>query len=269
LDKFDISDGNDLKKQNKLDEINNVSEYLDIDSNLLRLSREIRGICNLKGIVIPQSELIYPTIKNDELQEVNLYKTEIQNELKRESRKYLRDKYLTKVISIRKSIQVKLSIDSELRDEKNNYVVIDQLRTNTIFHSIDSVIDSTREINNNLSYSVGCHVKSSPLLKGDIEQSMEPVLKVKYKGVYIKTKIKPTVGDYEISIEREIPIKFLKKNLEVSCSTLNLRNVEWDILCPLSTDNFFYLGGDVPVMGVDAGGDALDNQVHAGFSFNF
>jgi len=233
--------------------------------NLNRLGKEITSLYKYNGISIRPKDIILA----DDLDDIDLLEEEVQRELKREARNYLKEKYLTKVIMFKESLKLKLSVDSdnEIIDFQNKSILTQN--PVKILHSIDSVIDRTIGISKDLKYSLGFRVHSSSIIEGDIIEGIEPVLKFKYKTMEMRTKFKPANNIYEFELKGKIPLKATKGKLSYSISTENLNNADWNINYSLKEGSFFYFGGDIPFAQRDHDGDELKRSMMAGFYLTF
>jgi len=216
--------------------------------HLNRLGKEIGSIYRAYGFLNPQEAALYPHVHSRDLEYMNYFKEEIHEELKREARNYLKERYLTKVFDFRDNIRLKMSLDSDAEVGGEHKTLVSLKNTRRVFHSLESALVKTKVISPNLRYSVGCHIRSSPLLNGELSDAMEPVLKVNYKKMEIKTKYRPSNNVCEIEIRGRIPVRRLMNGrLGFSVSSENLSNADWEINYSLENGNFFFIGGALPV----------------------
>jgi hypothetical protein len=237
----------------------------EIRFNLDRLGKEISSIYKYNGFLITPKDLILA----DGLDDFDFLKEDVQGELKREARNYLKEKYLTKVVKFRDTLKMKLCLDSdsEMVDFREKTAVVQN--PTKILHNIDSVVDRTVGVSPDLNYSIGLRLRSSPIFNGDLVDAIEPVLKVQYRTIEMRTKFKPASNIYEIELSGDVPLKITNHKLKYSISSENLRDADWNINYNVNEGNFFYLGGDIPFANFDSGGNKLNSSIGAGFFLTF
>jgi len=273
ITKIDKASGKDKSNRKQSSTIIQIREPFsfeeEINPNLHKLGRKINSLYKTNILMHLNRDVIHDDLLNHELDNINYFKQDIQDELKRQARNYLKERYLTKVVNLKKDIKLRMSIDSETEIVETLRGISGIRESKSIFNSIESILDRTQLINSDLKYSVGLRLRSSPLFKGDFEHAIEPVLKIKYKDIELKGKLKPGDGRFELELHGKVPIKYFNNKVAYSISSDDLRNAEWALDYTLRENSFIFIGGDIALAEFDREGDPVSSAVYAGFAFEF